>query len=143
MTPHGGDAHASDAAVRLARALRTLMADVELISESDRPYRPFAAALPAGTPLSTETFRAAAGIGQRYAITSEPVDDFLAHARGAEVDPDEVAAYDLLVRVLRATLTELQLFRVGRGQVAQVRVFVVGRLAGADLVGLRSTAIET
>lgn len=134
-------ARASDAAVRLARALRTLMADIELLSESDRPYRPFAAALAPATPLTTETFRTAAGIGARYRITSEPVAAFF--AQPGDRDPDEVAAYALLERVLRATLTDLGLFRVGAGQVAQVRIFLVGRLPTGDLAGLRSTAIET
>lgn len=136
-------ARVGDGAVRLARALRTLMADIELISESERPYRPFAATLPAGTPLTTETFRAAAGIGARYAITAEPIEHFLAQAGGAHSDPDEIAAHALLGRVLRATLSDLTLFRVGRGQVTQVRVFLAGRLDRADLAGLRSTAIET
>jgi len=144
-SPRAEPARAGDGAVRLARALRTLVADVELVSESERPYRPFAAFLPAATPLTTETFRGAAGVGARYAVTSEGVEDFFAPAQPRDPGPDadEVAAYALLERVMRATLTDLRLFRVGRGQVVQVRVFLVGRFHGADLAGLRSVAIET
>ena len=125
---------------RLAFAYSAVMRGVNHVSESDFPYRPFHAAHGTG-PLDAEILRRVAGIGRRYRIEMGPVDDFFSQQGGLDDDGRHIA-FATLEAVMRATLHEIRIARVGRNQTPRVRTFVLG-IAADGLAGLRTLAIET
>lgn len=133
-----------DLAERFAKALQALAKDLTLMSESNYPYKAFCAAAPRSTSFSPETFRTALGIGRRYTIDMSPADKFFQRYQDPEYsDPDGVAAYALLKKVMKAVLTDHKIVYVRGENVVKVRFYLFGRMEDGSLAGLMSTAIET
>ena len=133
-----------DLAQRFAKALQALAKDLTLMSESTYPYKAFFAAVPRSTPVSAETFRAAMGIGRRYTIDMSPAGKFFQQYQDPDYsDPDGVAAYALLEKVMKAVLTDHKVVYVRGKNVVNVRFYLFGRMEDGNLAGLTSTAIET
>src|SRR5215210_3441071 len=99
-------------AAKVARALDALVADLYLISESDRPYRPFHAPMPPHRGLTAESFREAANIGQRYRIEMDAVDDWFSYYTDQAEHGSAAESYRLLEQVMRACLADLRIVRV-------------------------------
>jgi hypothetical protein len=135
---------ASDVVRTLARALQALTRGLLFPSESDYPYRAFAAPFGREAALTADTFRTAAGIGRRFEITVKSAEQFF-EQRIHPIDDDDgdVPKYVLLKKVMEATLTELSLIRVGGERVVRVRVFLVGKADDGNLSGLSTVSIET
>lgn len=135
----------STVATKLAKAFQSLTRDLWLTSESDFPYKAFSAELPKSAPVTAESFRAAAGIGRRYTIAARrTADDFFEQYEDPENnEPEEIETYALLEKMMKATLTDLQVFYVGGENVVRVRFYLFGRMEDGNLVGLQSTSIET
>ena len=139
-------AFATGVAHRLALSLATLVVDQTLLSESDVPFEPFAAALAVDQRLGVTAFRDALGFESTRRVDMSPASEFfervIATAResGDRRGEQVFATLDL---VMRGSLRSLhQAFVRGDGVVA-VPFFLFGRLDGGPLVGLRSVAIET
>ena len=139
-------AFATGIAHRLALSLATLVVDQTLLSESDVPFEPFAAALPVDQRLGVTAFRDALGFESTRRVDMSPASEIfervIATAResGDRRGEQVFATLDL---VMRGSLRSLhQAFVRGDGVVA-VPFFLFGRLDGGPLVGLRSVAIET
>jgi len=131
-------------AAKLAKALQALAADLTLMSESDYPYKAFSAEMPQTTELTAESFRVAAGIGRRFTIDMHSADDFFQQYEDPQdKDPEEIKTYALLEKIMKATLSDLQVIYVGGENVVRVRFYLFGRLEDGSLAGLRSVAIET
>jgi hypothetical protein len=131
-------------AAKLARAFQALATDLTLVSESDYPYKAFSAAMPQTTALTAEGFRAAVGIGRRFTIDMRPADDFFRQYEDPQdKDPEEAKTYALLEKLMKATLSDLQISYVRGENVVRVRFYLFGRLTDGSLTGLRSVAIET
>lgn len=132
-------------AERLAAALQALARGLpNPWDESDDTFRGFAAALPAGTALGGESFRAALAIGARYQIDLSPADPVLTELGDAAAWGEDLAGgFRQLTKVMRAVLGDLSLaFARGKG-VVRVRVWLFGRTTEGTLVGLRSIGTET
>ncbi len=100
-------------APRIARALHALVKDeIYEFSEGTGPdefYKPFAARMPKTTELAPENLRDAIGIGCRWSIEIEPTDEFFRVIQDTqERDPEVVATYTLLEKVMKATLSDLK-----------------------------------
>ncbi|MEA2172584.1 MAG: Nuclease inhibitor-like protein [Blastocatellia bacterium] len=138
------DSQTPKLAVNLSKAFQALASDVYLVSESDYGYKAFAAAMPKETGLDEESFRAALKIGSRYTIDMRPADDFFEQYKDAgNNEEDTVAAYTLLEKVMRDTLSDLRTVYVRGENVVNVRFFLFGRTDDGSLAGLKSTSIET
>ena len=133
-----------DLARTLARTLQALTRGLLFPSESDYPYKAFAAPLARGAAFDAESFRAAAGIGRRYVIRVDDARQFF-EDRIHPIDGDDadVPRYQLLKTVMDATLTQVSRIWVGGENVVHVRVYIVGRMEDGNLAGLSTVSIET
>ena len=139
-------AFATGVAHRLALSLATLVVDQTLLSESDVPFEPFAAAFAVDQRLGVTAFRDALGFESTRRVDMSPALEFfervIATARESG-DRRAEQVFATLDLVMRGSLRSLhQAFVRGDGVVA-VPFFLFGRLDGGPLVGLRSVAIET
>jgi hypothetical protein len=130
--------------VNLSKAFQALASDIYLVSESDYGYKTFAVAMPKETKLDEESFRAALKIGSRYKIDMDSADGFFEQYKDASNNEAEtVAAYTLLEKVMRDTLSDLKTVYVRGANVVNVRFFLFGRTDDGSIAGLKSNAIET
>ena len=135
--------------VKLSRAFQTLARELIYLSESDYPYRAFSADMPKTTPLTAESFRAAAGIGRGFDIEMRPAESFFERGRDPQLyDPEDVETYALLESIMRAALSDLQFISArhsdrGHSYAWRVRVYIVGRMEDGSLAGLSSISVET
>ena len=118
--------------------------DLVYSSESDRAFEWFELA-GAEWPLAAEEFARAVGAApgapaeereldaffKRHIETSDPYD-----TRAQEIRP----RYEALRELLRRSLRDLRVYRVGRVEVA---CYVVGRAEPGGIVGVRTVAVET
>jgi hypothetical protein len=109
--------------------------------ESTDYFMPFSAALADDQPLNPETLRTALAVGERYRIEADAAD--LVAAGDNWGDEDVARGFRTLDAVMRATLTDLTRVFARADGVVRVRTWVVGRLAGGWLVGLRTETTET
>jgi hypothetical protein len=138
------DSQTPKLAVNLSKAFQALASDIYLLSESDYGYKAFAAAMPKETELDEESFRAALKIGSRYEINMDSADGFFEQNKDTDNrEADTVAAYTLLEKVMRDTLSDLRTVYVRGENVVNVRFFLFGRTDDGSLAGLKSTSIET
>lgn len=129
---------------KLATAYEAIATGLTLPSESDYPYKAFYAPLAKPVALTAESFRAAVGIGHRYKLDIWSATEFFRNRQNPDMaGPEEMPAYALLERVMRATLSERRVIYVRGTNVVRVRFYLVGRLNDGSLVGLKSLAIET
>lgn len=128
----------------LARAFAAVVRGLTYLSESDYPYKPFAAAFERDVPLEAEAFRRAAGIGRRYEITVDTAEQFFDdHIHPVDGEDADVPAYVVLKKVMEATLSDLSFIRVGGENVVHVRVYILGKMDDGNLSGLSTVSIET
>lgn len=128
----------------LRRAVEEAAEGLVYSSESDRPFEWFE--LPgADWPLSLRDFARAVGaereapleerdldgLFRRHVETSDPYDE-----RAQEIRP----RYEELRELLRRSLRDLRVYRVGRVEVA---CYVVGRAESGAVAGVRTVAVET
>ncbi|MCA1702928.1 MAG: nuclease A inhibitor family protein [Actinobacteria bacterium] len=144
-------------AANMARALSSLTRGMTYPSESDYPFEPFWAELPAEEPLTPDSFRKATRVARRYEIALEPANDTLERLIRMwqevidETDstggPNEYAQYVAIFRtlaiVMDAAMTDLTYAHAGGEDIVRARIFLFGRLPGGRLAGLRSISIET
>ena len=149
--------HTPTLAANLARALSSLTRGMTYPSESDYPFEPFCAELPADEPLSPESFRKAARIGRRYDVTVKPAEDTLerlitmwqevidesATIGESNEYSEYVAIFRTLALIMETTMTDLTYVHAGGEDIVRARIFLFGRLPGGRLAGLRSISIET
>lgn len=101
-------------------------------SESDAPLEAFRWP---GTASGTAQEQIAGRVSGRK-IEEVPVDRFFDDLR----DSDDAARFAVLRRVFESRLSGLRVFRVGE---VKVDIYLVGRAAGGDWVGLHTTSVET
>jgi hypothetical protein len=114
-------------------------------SESDYPFTSVNFAGAARNGATADAVRTAAGITDGVAVETRTMDDFFGWRAiddaSATLGERSVAArYRVLRRALESNLTDLHVYRFGS---IQIRVFIVGRDACGNLVGVETTSIET
>jgi hypothetical protein len=128
-------------AKRLAHALSTLAETLpNPWDESTDYFTPFSAELPDSEPLNADTLRTALQIGERYHVDAGAA-DFAEIADGWDGETGQ--GFRVLDAALKATLTDVTRVFARAPGVVRVRTWVVGRLAGGWLVGLRTETTET
>jgi Nuclease A inhibitor-like protein len=73
------------------------------------------------------------------------LDDFFAPALKVEdwYEAEELAnvdRYKLLLEIIRSNLTELKVFRIGS---IEIDIYIVGKTPSGDVIGLKTTIVET
>lgn len=128
-------------AERLAQAFNLIARDLSNPwDESTDRFLPFHALLADDAPLDAQGLRTPLGIGERFHL--DVLDPDLGEVADNWGDAAAVG-YRLLDRVLRAALTDVKLVFARGKDVVRVRVWLLGRLPGEGLVGLRSESTET
>lgn len=129
-------------AKRLAHALSVLAQTLpNPWDESTDYFTPFAAEMPDSEPMTAESLHKALAVGPGFRLDLDGVD--LA-ATGADYgDPVAAEGFNMLGAVMNATLTNLTRVTARAPGVVRVRSWVIGRLKGGWLVGLRTESTET
>jgi hypothetical protein len=126
---------ADDAAAVIQKA----SAGLAYPSEADAPFDPVRWDPAQGDPSPATVAALAGGKGKKKARPIEQVspEEFFA----ALAETDDAAKFQALERALRNTLTDLRVYRVGGS--AKVDIYVVGRAATGEWLGLHTTSVET
>jgi hypothetical protein len=121
-----------------ATAIQKAAAGLEYPSEADAPFDPVRWDASLGDPTPT-TVAALAGKGKKKVRPVEQVspEEFFA----ALAETDDAAKFKSLEQALRKTLTDLRVYRVGGS--AKVDIYVLGRAASGEWLGLHTTSVET
>jgi hypothetical protein len=133
----------NDLSQRLSLSFATLMVGQLFSGESDYPYDPFWAEASPQWQLTPDLFRTILGFDESRDVRMSAVH------QPTEPDGDsydQILAFRLYVTLLtqmRTALGRLHQVYVGGENIVQVPYFLFGRLKGGNLVGLRSTDIQT
>jgi hypothetical protein len=127
---------------RLAHALSVLAQTLpNPWDESTDFFSPFSTELPASQPMTAEILRRALDVGGHFHLDLAAVD---LTAIGAEMGDATLAeGFALLDVVMKATLSEITRVSARAPGVMRVRTWVLGRMTGGWLVGLRTETTET
>lgn len=135
-------AHSPQPALR--QALERAADGLLYLSEGEAPFEFVRLPAPTG-PLTPESFRALVGAPASAPVSEITVERFF-HPMTEGVDPADAAAQELVPRyraledVLRTSLPDLRVFRVGK---IEIRCYLVGTAPDGALAGLATTAYET
>ena len=113
------------------------------MSEADYPFE--TVRLEGPGEVSPRRLRELAGAGEGAAVVTQGLDEFF---RAATAEPDwkgereraEARRYQALVRLLKENLGDLRVYRVGE---INIPVYVLGRSASGNWLGLRTRVVET
>jgi hypothetical protein len=142
--PATGNPAPPAAIVNLARALSAVARHLpNPMDESTDFFRSFSAPYPAGLSLDPATFHQALDVGSRYSIDLSSADNFFTNAGDEDNWGEDARGFQLLEKVMRATLTSPSVAFARADGVVRVRMWVFGRSEDGWLVGLRSTITET
>jgi hypothetical protein len=76
------------------------------------------------------------GVEQNTAIETETLEDFF-HA----VPPEDKAKFDELAKTLQEQLSSIKVYKIG--DEAEKQAYIVGKTAGGQWAGLKTTVVET
>jgi hypothetical protein len=126
---------ADDAAATIQKAA----AGLEYPSESDAPFDLVRWDPANGDPSPATVAALAGGKGKKKArpVAQVPPEEFF----GALAETDDAAKFKALEQALKKTLTDLKVYRVGGS--AKVDIYVLGRAASGEWLGLHTTSVET
>jgi len=129
----GGKVMADDAA-----AIQKAAAGLQYPSESDAPFDVVRWDAASGDP-SPATVAALGGKGKKKGrpVQEVPVAEFFA----ALTETDDAAGFQALEQALRKALSDLRVYRVGGS--AKIDIYVLGRAASGEWMGLHTTSVET
>jgi Nuclease A inhibitor-like protein len=122
--------------------LRQATADLLWMSESDYPFE--IVNWERGIELNPQALLPEV-TSDEVAVERVTLTDFLAPAIAIEdwYEAEELAQVDRykeLLHAIESNLTEVQVFRVGE---VEITIYIVGKTAEGDLVGLKTQAVET
>ncbi len=118
--------------------LKQATADLLWLSESDYPFEIVTWAK--GIELTPLALFKDAGAVESISLT-----DFFAPALIVEdwYETEELATvdrYKLLLQLIESSLIDLKVFRIGS---VEIDVYIVGKTADGDIIGLKTTIVET
>ena len=126
---------ADDAAAAIQKASAALVYP----SEADAPFDLVRWDTAKGDPSPATVATLAGGRGKRKArpVEEVPAAEFFA----ALAETDDAARFQALEQALKKYLTDLKVYRVGGS--ATIDVYVLGRAASGDWLGMHTTSVET
>jgi hypothetical protein len=143
QSPVLGGAEICDAPLeRLCQRLRQATVDLLWMSESDYPFE--VVTWERGSELNPQALFPEV-TSDEIAVEIVTLTDFFAPAIAIEdwYEAEELAQVDRykeLLHAIESNLTEVQVFRVGE---IEITIYIVGKTADGDLVGLKTQAVET
>jgi hypothetical protein len=126
---------AGDAAATIQKAA----AGLQYPSESDAPFDLVRWDPAKGDPSPATIAALAGGKGKKKA---RPVEEVLpAEFFAALAETDDANGFQALEQALRKSMSDLHVYRVGGS--ARVDIYVLGRAASGEWLGLHTTSVET
>ncbi len=136
--------------IEIIDRLKQATTDLLWMSESDYPFA--IVSWVQGTAIDpTELFKNIAV--SQLSIESSSIGDFFAPALVVAdwYEAEELALvdrYQVLLKTIESNLTEVKVFRIGtivqeRDSVTEIDVYIVGKTPDGDILGLKTTSIET
>jgi hypothetical protein len=130
--------------VNLARALGAIARHLpNPMDESTDFFRSFSAPTPSAATIDAAMFHQTLTVGPRFRIDLSSADDFFTNAGDPANWGEDARGFQLLEKVMRATLTDLSVAFARADGVVRVRMWLFGRSADGWLIGLHSTITET
>ena len=128
---------------QLVAELKQKTAGLLMMSESDYPFE--IVQWNDAADLSAESLRRRVGAASDAPISEQSVDEFFHAALSARADqPIEAQRtarqYQALVQFLKENLQDLKVYRIGE---RAIHIYLIGRTAAGDFVGLSTQLIET
>ena len=126
---------ADDAAATIQKAAAGLLYP----SESDAPFDLVRWDATKGDPSPATVAALAGGTGKKRArpVEEVPAAEFFA----ALAETDDAAKFEALEKALRRHLADLRVYRVGGS--AKIDIYLLGRAASGEWLGLHTTSVET
>ena len=117
-------------------ALKRTVQDLTYPSESDEPFDVIAWVDPGTADVARVVEER---VRKNRKIRKVPVEEFFAALREA----DDAERYNALRQTLESLIKQLQIFRIGQGEV-RVDVYLLGlEKGGARIIGLHTISVET
>jgi hypothetical protein len=133
--------------LRLSHSLSALVAgEPNWWSESLQAgdWGPFHGPLDPAAPLTADSFRACAGVAARRTISSRAFDDYLDYVLGtASLGEPSVSTWRAFQQIAALVLSDRTIFSVGEKGTANVRTYLVGRIADGSVVGIQAVTVDT
>ncbi len=155
-TPSAGGANEAAEVARVRDAIEASASSLWYVSEADYPYDYVFAPRAAAAADSLDSFRDYLGVSDSRPAEESTLDDFFGHRvvhqpGETAVEHDDVVRHQALKQAIEANLTGIKVYRVGgpsstlsSGSIlGTIDVWVVGRDAFGNLVGIRTTSVET
>jgi hypothetical protein len=133
--------------LRLSHSLSALVADEpnwwsENLQSGD--WDPFHGPLDPAAPLTADSFRACARVAASRTISARPFDDYLDYVLGpANLGEPSISTWRAFRQISELLLSDRTTFSVGANGAANVRTYLVGRVADGSVVGIQAVTVET
>ena len=114
-----------------------LLEGLWFISESDEPFTVFSAQSANTGPILAEELLGLIDAAPDSLVQTRP---FMGYIEGLSKYDENVAQYDDLDALFQAKLTDLVVIRVGE---IEIDVYIIGRTACGEVVGVRTMSVET
>jgi hypothetical protein len=132
---------------RVSHSLSALVAgEPNWWSENLQPgdWDPFHGPLDPAAPLTADSFRGCARVAAGRTISSRPFDDYLDYVLGpARLGEPSVSTWRAFQQIAGLILSDRTIFSVGENGTANVRTYLVGRIADGSVVGIQAVTVET
>jgi hypothetical protein len=139
-----GPRSGKDLAKEFAKLAEGLVVDYWGTEATDEPFYAFSFPMPATTPLTEQSFRAALRLPATEKIRFESADDFFRDMQDPErVDAADLSKYRALEAAMRRELTDLRAVIVGGDDAVEAKVYLVGRARDGSLSGLEAKLVWT
>ena len=115
-------------------ALETAVKGLTYTSESDAPLEAFL--WDAERSLTKKKILDLAGVEQDTAIETDTLENFF-----YAVPPEDKAKFDELAKALEEQLSSIKVYKIG--DEAEKQAYIVGKTAGGQWAGLKTTIVET
>lgn len=125
--------------------LSVATADVYWVSESDEPFEVVLWPDLVAQSIDAETLRQQLSVTDNVAIQTQAIADFFQPTMTLqdwhrEAEKMTIGQYEQLLFMLQQYLTDLQVFRVGEGE---VEIYIVGKTPAEHWLALKTLAVET
>ncbi|MBD2439786.1 nuclease A inhibitor family protein [Nostoc sp. FACHB-110] len=129
----------------IMQTLKQTSNDLLMISESEYPFEVFLWTNQAQEPLTNQKILQLTGHPLETSIETVELDYLFRNCTKEkewhdEIQKQNVQKYQLLVKTLKDTLANINVYRIGT---INIDVYIVGKTSSGDLVGLATKIVET
>ncbi len=130
---------------QITKKLKQASDNLLMTSESEYPFEVFLWSNQAQTPLTNQKILQLTEHPQQTSVEEVELDDFFRNCAQEkewqdEIQKQNVSKFQSLVKTLKDNLTDIKVYRIGT---INIDVYIVGKTASGDLVGISTKVVET